>query len=723
VATDSTVVEDRPDIQKIQEGPEKDPSTSVRPIDRRSRQGPSFALAGFALISVLFNLRNLFSEGIPVHGDLTFPWSLTNYLNNYLYLFTDSGSVSNFESVDRALVLLPLSALAHILGLGTDFVHLAVFLAVPFISMTTAYFLNRYVVDRMSEKSVGILPIFFASIVYGLSPWVMEQMQAYLFWLAYALTPALVLLSFKFIERPNWRSALGIALVMSLIAATPHYLAFSIVILILVWTLSNVLWPRRSLRDPNHVKKTLGWGLLATLAFVAINAYWLFPLSVAFASAGAIGPGYEATSAMTEMFSTNSSLLNVMRGYDQWIIWYAADQRMGFVFSPLWVAVSLFLPAVAISTLLIPSVRRSKEIRVLAMLGAMFGFLALGTTTPIYDWLVFDAPLISNVGWLLRVPGKLSYVPWLFYTAAFAWIFSHLLQIPRRSIGITACVVLVASLMVVLLPKAIIYFSDYYAPVKKPHSYQQLETFLASEGETHVRVIYLAPYASAFGRNRLRFETSFKWAPGHLAAATPVHSSPLPSIGYYHLTLRDWQVTLFRRLESEIPADVGRRLLSRVGVKYLVYHNDIVAGQPQAKRDLRDLRSSDLTMEREFGNISVWSNPFESSIFGNGSDRLDEEKLDPTRYRIDLSDPILGEIEMGQPYDPLWVARWREEEFLPRKTSDGYMAFDLPAGATGEIKVEYRPQDAYEVGLKLSAASLTIVVLVLLLGLRKRDLG
>jgi len=722
VATDSTVVGDRPDDQKSQEGPEKDPSTTLRPIERSKRES-GFALAGFALVSVLLNIRNLLSDGIPVHGDLTFPWPLTNYLNNYLYLFTDSGSVSNFESVDRALVLLPLSALAHFFGLGTEFIHQAVFLAVPFISMTTAYFLNRYVVDRMSENRVGILPIFLASLVYALSPWVIEQMQAYLFWLAYALTPALVLLSFKFIEKPNWRSAIGITLLMSLIAATPHYLAFSIVIVILVWALSHVLRPRRSVRDPNYLKKTLGWGLLATLVFVAVNAYWLFPLSVAFASDGAIGPGYEATSAMTEMFSTNSSLLNVMRGYDQWIVWYVTDERMGFVFNPLWVAISLILPAVAIGTLLIPSVRRSKEIRVLAILGATFGFLALGTTTPIYDWFVFDAPLISSVGWLLRVPGKLSYVPWLFYTAAFAWIFSHLLQIPRRSIGITACVVLVASLMVVLLPKAIIYFYDYYAPVQKPQSYEELETFLAAEGESHDRVIYLAPYASAFGRNRLRFETSFKWAPGHLAAATPVHSSPLPSIGYYHLTFRDWQVTLFRRLESGIPADVGRRLLSPVGVKYLVYHNDIVAGQPQAEKDLRDLRSSDLTMEREFGNISVWSNPFESSIFENASDRLDEVKLDPTRYRIDLSDPISGKIEMGQPYDPLWVARWREEEISPRKTSDGYMAFDLPAGATGEIKVEYRPQDAYEIGLKLSAASLALVVLVLLLSRRKRDLG
>ncbi|HXK39494.1 MAG TPA: hypothetical protein VJ837_01550, partial [Candidatus Paceibacterota bacterium] len=405
----------------------------------------------------------------------------------------------------------------------------------------------------------------------------MEQVQAPFFWLAYALTPALILLAFRFFEVVRWRIGIALAIVLTLIASTPQYLAYSLLIVASIG-LVELYGRRRFLHTPAIPLRQLAQPMLVltgtALLFVALNFCWILPLLTL---GGDISPGYAPTTAQTSLFSANSTVLNVLRGYDQWIYWYEHDAFLSLVHDQRFVANSLIVPFTALATMLLIRGARNRETLTVLVIAVLFGIAALGTNTPLTNWLVFDAPLIREVGWLLRVPGKMSYMLWVFYALMTAFFLTNLRFADLGTAAQTSVIVLLAaSTALSLAPKVIRYFGHYYVPLQIPNDYKRLEGFL-SERVSSERVLYVAPYKDAFGRNALQFETSFTWNRNRVAAATPVISSPTAAIDYYHLTFRDWEGSLYPSLdkylredEATIPLDqrqVGRQRLGPAGVK------------------------------------------------------------------------------------------------------------------------------------------------------------
>jgi hypothetical protein len=692
---------------------------------RRSEEQRSIVLIGiFILIAIALNAQNLWNSGIPVHGDLTYPWNLDNYRDNYRFLFSDSGSISNLESVDRAAVLLPLSVLAQITGLGIEFVHRVLYLGIPLISMLTMLFLLRFVFERVNPAWIRTSILLPPCIIYALSPWVLEQVQAYLFWLAYALTPLLFVLAFRFFERNDLRSAAYLALVLTAIASTPQYLVFSWIAVGVIGLVQTAGKRRHGSLDRQEVVRTLtATGALAVM-FTVLNFYWLFPTLQVLYSGRAVNPGFEADPSMTQLFSTNSSALNVLRGHDQWIRWYQADSRLGFIFNRFWIVNSLVIPVLSFAALLGKSVRNNKQIQVIALLGLAYGALALGTSTPIYDWLVFNVPFVRSFGWVLRVPGKLSYVLWVLYALMLGIMIAKLMD-SSLGMGLKKAIVgaVLISAAVSLLPKTAIYFFDYYAPVEIPPAYEQLHAFLKRNDDRMARVLYLAPYDFAFGDNSLQFETSYTWNPDRLAAASPAISAPVPSISYYHLTYRDWQYSLYPLIYPRIPLNLGRQHLTQAGVRYLVYHNDIVGAEDRGQKDIKRLRRSDMELVASFGSISVFENQYYEGVLRTESitgelTPAHVDKVSPAEYTIDISSETQAHtIVMAQPFDPMWVMR-ADGTLVSPEPSDGVgMRFEIPSEAS-EVKIEYFPQPFYEAGLLVSGLGFVLIG-ILLIAIRK----
>ena len=672
----------------------------------------------FVLVVLGLNAQNLLKGGIPVHGDLTFPWSLDNYLENYRYLFSDSGSISNLESIDRAAILLPLSLLADILGFGTGFVYRVLYLGIPLVSMLSMLCLLRFVLARINPSWARIAVLLPACVIYALSPWVLEQVQAYLFWLAYALTPLLFVLTFRLFERGDLRSAIYLALVLTAIATTPQYLVFSWIALVVIGVAQLASMKRRRTLDRSQSMRIARAAGVLLATFVVLNFYWIYPSLNVLNSGRTVSPGFEADPGMTQLFSTNSSALNVLRGHDQWIRWYQADTRLGFTFNRVWILNSLIVPAMSFAALLYKPIRSNREIRVIALLGLAFAGLALGTTTPIYDWLVFNVPFVRSFGWVLRVPGKLSYMLWTLYAVMIAIVIAKLLDAPmKRGIKVGIAAVLLASMAISILPKTLIYFFDYYAPVKTPGTYEQLHAFLRSNSDGVARVLYLAPYDFAFGDNSLRFETSYTWNPNRLAAASPAISAPSPSIAYYHLTYRDWQHSLYPSIYPRIPLSLGQQHLADAGVRYVVYHNDIVGAEGRGQKDIARLQRSDLTPVASFGNIRLFENPFYRGLFRaeTGQGELSParvSKISPAEFRIELPAQA-NSLIMGQPFDAMWVMNAGGDVVSPQPSDGVGMRFEISAGVT-EVTVEYFPQPFYDAGLAVSGIGFLLVGVSLL---------
>jgi hypothetical protein len=701
--------------------PAAEPKGSTQPRFRPTRS-TSIIIGVFVLVSVALNVKILMTPGIPVHGDLTYPTSLENFIDNYVFLFNDHGSISNLESVDRALTLLPLAYIAQLFGLGTDFLHKVVYLVLPLLSFVSMMVLARHILERTKPEYIRPAVLIPSGLIYGLSPWAMEQLPAILFWLAYALTPLMIMLTLRLIEKARIRDALWLAFVLSLIASTPQYLAYSAVI-VLASAITELIRRFRGDTAIGKQLRELAPGLLAfSVAFIALNFYWLYPIFELMRSGRPLSPGYAVDSTMTAMFSANSSPLNVLRGYDQWIRWYALDPGLSLLTNRLWIFNSLVLPTIAFAAFLKSDIRRSRHVRLLAFLGLAFALFALGTTTSLYDWLVFRVPVVRSFGWIFRVPGKLSYVLWVFYALMAAVLVGRLLEARlARTLRIIVLGLLAVSTTVLIAPKAIAYFFHYYVPTEIPSDYDRLTSFLDTQETGDTRALYLAPYDFGLGKNSLGYEASFTWNPRRLAAASPAISSPIPSIGYYHLTYRDWQAALYPSIYRRIPPDIGRTHLSIAGVKFLIYHADIVGGEARADRDLTKLMESDLLHVRTFGDIHVFENPFVLRTVrpADPLTNISVTKMDPTKYEVSIEDAAAPtRIVLAQPYDPSWVLRANGQIIGPEVAGPTTVEFPVPAGVT-DATIEYFPQRYYRLGLMVTFGA----ILLMGLGLAARTIG
>lgn len=674
-------------------------------------------LGVFILVAIALNLRILLTPGVPSHGDLTFPTLLDNYLDNYLYLFNEHGSISNLENVDRALFLLPLALLAKALGLGTDFLHKAIYVMLPLLSFISMASLTRFVVKRLKPSLIKPGTLIAAGLLYGLSPWAMEQLPAYLFWLAYSLTPLMIMLTIRLVESPTYKDAAWLAVVVSLIASTPQYLLYSLIIAITIGSAELIYMVRRGQGIRSELLKRIPSFSVLILLFVILNFYWIYPVFQLMTSGRSLSPGYAVEPTMTALFSSNSSPLNVLRGYDQWITWYRFDPALNLISHHAWVANSLVLPILAFTIFVRVDIRRNRHIALLAFLGLGFGLLALGTTTPLYDWLVFRVPVVRSVGWIFRVPGKLSYVLWVFYAIMGAVLVGKLMEARiARSLRMVGLTLLVATTSILIVPKVVSHFFKYYLPVQVPHEYVDLTTYLSATKIEMRRVLYLAPYDFGFGENLLQFETSHTWNPSRLAAASPAISSPVPSIGYYHLTFRDWQAALYPSIYPGLPEDLGRAHLGPAGVRYLVYHNDIIGAEARGEKDLAKLQNSDLREVATFGDIHVFENPYPLPIVRpDANSSIEVDKIDPTRYDVtwDNTDPPT-QLILAQPYDATWVFRTDVGVIGPEVAGPTTMAFSIPEGVDHGI-VEYFPQPFYRTGLFITFGSILVGSMIMTL--------
>jgi hypothetical protein len=681
----------------------------------------------FAAVTTALDARLLLTPGGPEHGDISYPWSTANLSQFAKYTFNQYSSTSNLENVDRALLFVPVTDTMRLLGLSPGYLHKFIFIALPLVSLIATYKLCALVANQVSE-SPSTFACLFGSVLFTVSPWVLEQVQADLFWLAYALTPALLLSVWSAFQIPSVFSGIKVAIIVAIIASTPQYLIFTSLLL-----LAMFVWRIRHPEVSDAPQRQLYlWATGVVGATMLLSSSWLLPTGAVLYNGYAISPGYTNDQQTVAMFSRNSTGTNVLRGFDQWITWYQGDQRLRVEQSGVAVILTALVPLVAYGVLLVPRVRALPLLRIIASVATAFAVLGLGTRIGIYDWLIFKAPVLNSFGWVLRVPGKLTYLLWVFYAPAIAVAGTLLLErFPVKAKRARAVPFFLLAVMLLLVPgwKALIFFNHYYLPVGQPTPYKELGAALAAD-KLAGRAMYLAPYADGFGRNSLGYETSPTWNPSRLSAATPALSSPVPAIGYYHLTYRDWQESLYAQVNAVPAQRLGSELLAPSNIRWLVYTDDIVGAAAEGARELQRLEHSDLKLVNVFGGyIYLFQVAAVAPMVRDTSDSLSVKQVDPTRYDLLWKGQSASatHITFAQPLDSLWIIKSGSTIVHGTAAPDGRsMVFTLPAGHRGKARLEYLPQSYYEAGLNITAASvagLALLSLGTVVGRRRRNEG
>ena len=753
---------------------------TVISISKKVLTSPLFWIFIFSI----FLLRTiLFTLGTPHHGDLTYPTTIVQYQKGLFPLWNESTSDSNLESIDRGFSLL-LVLFVRLTGGEVDLLSKLYFFIPLFVSGVTTAYLVKYILQKIyPNKSPNKLAIILASFMYMISPWVLEQVQAPFFWLAYAVTPGIILLSYRYFLEHRLSFGIGLATLWTIASTTPHYTLFSFLIIFFVWLVSYVQidlekitkiqsylalsqfvsFASRIRGDSDKRQKFRKdlklWGILAGF-FAGLNAYWIVVTALMLLN-GSVTPGYVFTPDMLKLFSQNADW-HVLSGTDQWSTWWSSANS-GFIISFVEIT-SIVLPLILILSLWIG--RKSKgDLRLFSILIGIWiigVFFALGGNNPVYTWLATSAPLSSSYGWLLRVPGKISYLLWPAYAVSTGLVVQSVYSycsyrknaVRKKALVLAAVVFLLIASTGYAVMKAQDYFNYYYAPVPVPPEYQQA-FFYISNDLNDARIVDFARYetrvASGHPLNSLVYEASYTWNPGRIAGYFVSRSVSAPSIGYYHFTYSGtWRPAYENFQNSDLYGDGVMRLgnissnaalwFPVYGVNYVLYHNDISGTESYAQHDLQVLNKTGCQLVKQWGDYiylyrvpqsfgriyalnSSWTNieglpPTAEDVNASGVSIYDIKQVDVTRWELRLNASKPFSLIFTEGFDPYWAATVNAsgDSFLVNSQNVFGSINSFPINQTGElhITIQYKPQVWLYYGLTVSILFLITVSITLI---------
>jgi hypothetical protein len=558
------------------------------------------ALALFVVLDVLVLGEFLFASGLPMHGDFAFPLSLERFGADVYPLWNEYGSVSNLEDVDRLLVTLPLVELAQLLGLSMGTFVKAITLGTLLLSQVAMFVWARMLLadERFTRRSLSSAEVDMAAataaVFFGFSPWVMPHMSAWFFWLAYAVTP-LLLFTMTWAARDRSLLALPVtALVWSIGSGSPQYTLF-LGVLLLAWSVFLVA------RRISNVRYTALSLLAVSGLYVLINAYWIWPILRSW-FVQAVSPGYIVSTADVDLFSRNSTAMNVLLGRDEWLQWWDPPLYSGDSLA-LWNFAAVALLGFCC---LGAFVARNRAIPFVGIVLVVSFFLTQGSRGPlgsVYTWLVVDAPGAASWGWLVRVPEKFGAFMWFAFATLLAfstaWLLTKLRGSRRPAWLGTACVISVA--LFVTLPKLVSGTWGPYVPVDVPPAYAAVNGWL-DERKGEGKALWLGRYETGAANVGNAEHT---WASGRWAGNVFGRSSSVPSYGGYQYTNPFAQYRTFVLQNLDSPA--LWKLLAAQGIAYVVYQSDIAGSRAQARTDVANL-SRNLEPAFRRGQVRVFLN-------------------------------------------------------------------------------------------------------------------
>ncbi len=667
---------------------------------------------GYFLISVILSIKVLLHNGVINNGDLSYSTQPGLYKDLFRYLFSDYGSLNNLENFNRPLINL-VNYLIVIIFKDPIWVPRLTYIIYNFVGLVSFHFSAKGIIKYISGIKLPNIFLFLGSLLFIMSPWVMAHSQANLFWLAYVLTPIFIYLGTKFIFCKQIRYVIIAAIVLTFIGSTPQYLLFSCVFLF-IWQLVLCLFLEKI-----EVKKFILWWIGLLTFYCLFNLNYLIPTLIILLNKAPISPGYVLTRDMFYEFGSHFKAVNILNGTQFWTS--DVKEPLNFINDNIVKAARILwlLPLIILFF--------KKNNRYIILL--IISLLPL-TVSEFYNYFIFLFFSLPFVSWFFRDPSKLVYIFWLFIPLAII-LSLYLIQKQLRSKTVTYIIV-VAFLVALFLGVAnqvyVFYFSR-IVPTPLEESYEELNQFLTSPEYKDGRIILLAPYHYAMGKNKIMFETSFVWAQDKIVSHIN-HYFPVPSIGYYHFTLRNWQSSVYKEIypefgpadpNSSIPSDLGKNYLSKINVRYLVFHNDILGGENQGEKAIQIIsEKTDLKFLRKFGKyIYLFENPYyKEMIYANEPDSIGQiQKINPTEYKfsanIKSDKPV---IFFAQNFDYLWTMKINGHTYKPIESKDMDLTqFEIneKGELTGEIY--YLPQKYYEIGFVASSLILVISIAGLLI--------
>ncbi|MFB0561854.1 MAG: hypothetical protein ACETWM_11690, partial [Candidatus Lokiarchaeia archaeon] len=464
-------------------------------------------------------------------------------------------------------------------------------------------FLSYIAVKDVSQRAKGAKKekIAFTSLVasffYMLNPWSMDRVGHYFLWTSYALAPLVLLLAIKLTQQDklNYHLIFLTSLVWSIASTSPFGVLFNTVLLF-SWMLYSALLATLSRQYSRITLYTKALVLTSSL-YILFNAHWILSY-ITSSMTQIVKPQYLLSWENVELLSRNSNFLNVIRLVGSW--W---PQVQYWPNPPLyipWILASVILPLSALTALLI---RRDKYTVYFSFMCILSIIVSMGSNGPfpqMYRWIVFDAPFSLAIGWLFRDPNKWNGLTALTYSFLLGISLSKILSYDFRRISInfaskfrystkpltSVLIVLfiISSLTLYVGPTVYSYFTQIYTPVNVPKEYYRVNDWLKKQNGDF-RVLWLAPLSHGTQVNGL---LRYSWAPDKpYTTGIDSWSSAKPSMAPATNEAKRYTDFLYKSIMD----GYVDKYLAPLGVRYIVYHNDILGAETQGQLDVENLMS------------------------------------------------------------------------------------------------------------------------------------
>jgi hypothetical protein len=520
-----------------------------------------------------------------------FPFIETS-LDNYRSVSTwiDYGSYYGFETLPRY----PIIALGNYLStmnIGPEIVSKSL-VVLGFLAASFSFYFSYILLfkDKLS-KSVTLLKIsaIIGSLFYAYNVWSFHRIAHWYLWLGYAILPLFIASLIYAFKYPNkWKYVIAAVLLWSLASSTPHmfifyglfYLAFSI-----YYVLRNIRNKRALVKVAIPILSIISFYLL-------VNLYWIYPsiLYALYEGAGTLLPSVHVTEEMTEIFSRDSSFLNVLRLIQDWLLpkIIEVSPTQTSLLYPLWLFASFVFPTIAFSALLLK--KNSKYVLLFSTIGIIGILLTLGTNAPynLYSILLFEGALFSTFPYLFRDPDKWTFMIALAYSfllsiASFE-ILKRLKKIKYKPVLASSCFILLilVSFLIYSYPAYTSTAQKLLDPVILPIEYNKLNEYLRTSNIE--RVFYM-------------FQDSSPtiWNKGRDFCCVDQKTSAKPNIMIYLPTSQQYHDYIKNSILSNKSNDINN-LIAPLGTSLVIYSND--------ELDSNNTILNRLSLLKDFKNIN-----------------------------------------------------------------------------------------------------------------------
>lgn len=528
----------------------------------------------------LFLLRGfLFEPGLAAYWDLHWWYSSSIYPMYYLWdEYFQAPVVINHMLGYLLIYLFPAE-------IGERLLFLLIFTIMGF-SMFFATF--KLTAPRHRTARVPLIAATLTTLFFVFNPIICTRVWHWQVLWFYAFLPLLLYFSYaafrdilslnrtQFIKR-----AVILALVLFCMSVSPRMpLYFPFLLLALLAGLSRPYW--------DYLKRS-GLFLVLLLGLYAVFcALWVIPTAM---SSGYSPYWYVHTRGYVTAASQYSPMFNVfsLQAYQTDAFFKQIFSHAGLL-ATAWKACTLAIPIIAFGSILF---KRSKLILWLAVFALVFIFLGKGANAPFggfYEWLVFDAPASSFLGYQLRKP-FMWHIPLMFCYAMLAgFTISYLLGFikDRRAWSKLRKVIFVVLIPVFLAVPLVAGYplltGDVHGSMKPrelPGNWVNFTEWMENEGSDSKLIDYPVPPWWALPGPRM---------PRYYKGTRPSYSP------HYTLLMRESIMDTLRLGE----------LQSVYNAKYFLYWSDQVPGDKREEVFAALDRQKDLELEQQFGGIYLY---------------------------------------------------------------------------------------------------------------------